>query len=161
METWRPVVGFEGRYEVSDLGRVKTLSNRQGKVAILKPHVLPRSGHCQVQLTNDGRKVMRYVHVLVAAAFIGPKPPGHQTRHRDGIPGHNELTNLHYGTQSDNARDSVLHGTHNQASKTECKHGHRFTEENTYIWVRPSTGRRERQCRTCRAAATARSTRGG
>lgn len=139
------MVGFEGRYEVSDQGRVKTLHNRQGRVALMKPHPLP-TGYHQASLTRDGRKVMPYIQVLVAEAFIGPKPEGLEVRHINGVADDNRAVNLCYGTHGQNMMDSVAHGTHNQARKTHCKHGHEFTEENTY---HPPKRPGHRHCRTC------------
>jgi hypothetical protein len=93
---------------------------------------------------------MHYVHLLVAEAFIGPKPEGQQTRHRDGNPDNNQATNLHYGTRGDNQRDSVEHGTHNMARKTECRNGHPYSEGNTYVVF--NKGSYERRCRICTSA---------
>lgn len=79
------------------------------------------------------------------AAFAGPCPEGLEVRHLDGDPANNRLTNLCYGTHSENVQDSLRHGTHAQARKDHCNAGHEFTPENTYI--RPDNG--YRQCRTC------------
>lgn len=156
-EQWKAVPGYEGWYEVSDHGRVRSLdrwvhqTNQSGpyrrrlKGQMLRP--CPKSYYPNVLIRGAGKKPrsMR-LHVLVLLAFVGPRPEwAVEIRHLDGDPRNNHLENLKYGTQSENALDRVLHGTHMQASKTECKYGHEFTPENTYII--PSSG--SRQCRQC------------
>lgn len=66
----------------------------------------------------------RLVHQVVAEAFHGPRPAGLETRHLDGDLLNNRSENLAYGTHGDNVADSVLHGTHPNASKAECPVGH-------------------------------------
>lgn len=68
-------------------------------------------------------------------------------RHLDGDPGNNSLTNLAYGTPSQNLLDSVAHGTHPHASKTHCRSGHPYDATNTRI-----DAKGKRVCRTCRNA---------
>lgn len=154
-EIWRPVVGFEGAYEVSDHGRVRsvdrwvTYTNRWGGTSttfhhgqILRPGVHVRSGHLHVNLHRKSR----YVHQLVLEAFVGPRPDGmRHTRHMNGIPADNRVENLAWGTFSENYLDSVAHGTHTNAAKTYCKWGHEFTPENTI----PNSGQKNRACREC------------
>lgn len=129
---WRPVVGYEGIYEVSPAGQVRSVP-RRGKTRgmILKPKPRKqRSGHLLLNLRRDGVMKTKTVHRIVAAAFLGPCPDGLQVRHVDGDPTNNAVTNLAYGTSSENRLDSVRHGTHNHARKTTCKNGHPFDGHN-------------------------------
>lgn len=153
VETWRAVVGYEGLYEVSDLGRVRGLDrivkdgrSRTKSIAgrILKPQPMA-SGHLDVQLRCDGRRRHFRVHQLVACAFVVGEAPGLEICHRNGDPSDNNAANLRWGTHGSNVQDAVDHGTHFQARKTHCKRGHEFTAENTY---RPP-GRPRRICMTC------------
>lgn len=74
-ETWEDVVGYEGKYMVSSLGRVKSLNyNRTGKEQILKP-LKTGDGYLQVRLYKNGEKEQLLVHRIVAIAFI-PNPEG-------------------------------------------------------------------------------------
>lgn len=142
-EKWRPVPGFPG-YLVSDQGRVT--SKRYGPSRILRP-ALTRSGYEYVSLWReaDGKQRTIRVHAAVAAAFHGPRPEGLATRHLDGNKLNNAASNLQYGTLSENTLDQVLHGVHNQASKTECRAGHPYDEENTRNLADGS-----RECKKCR-----------
>lgn len=144
-ERWLPVPGFEGMYAVSDLGRVRSLA-RKGvrKDRLMKPS-RDRGGYFRVILTKDRAKTYATVHRLVTAAFIGPLPPGKETRHLDGDQANNALSNLTYGTRSENSLDMVRHGTHRQVRKTHCPKSHEYTPENTYI---DPLGRRG--CRRCK-----------
>lgn len=152
-EQWKPVVGFEGLYEVSSRGRVRSLPHsapgRPGVVMHFAGKVLPGSvnpqGYIEVGLSRDGVRTLRKVHRLVLEAFVGPRPDGTEGCHGDGDPGNNRLTNLRWDTRSANTYDKVRHGTHPMAAKTACKYGHPYTDENTY---RRKNG--ARQCRTCR-----------
>lgn len=150
-ESWRPVAGYEGAYEVSDLGRVRSLNrltshghNRRG--VTLKPFPMQR-GYMVVNLWWANQPRMWLVHRLVLAAFVGPQPVGMEALHGDGDPANNRLTNLRWGTHSENQYDQVAHGTHPNASKDECRAGHPFDEANTYRYP----GRTKRACRERRS----------
>jgi hypothetical protein len=98
MAEWRAIPGFEGRYEVSDAGEVRSLI--KGK--LLRPGRKP-SGHLSVVL---GRKAgSQDIHVLVLLAFRGPKPPKAIGRHLNFCPGDNRLSNLEWSTYRQNALD--------------------------------------------------------
>lgn len=151
-EQWRPVVGYEGIYEVSDHGRVRSLDRlvpRGSRPFRLKGRLLAqstmRSGHKRVALCKNGKGRHHLVHRLVLEAFDRPCPEGMEACHGIGGPGDNRLENIRWGTASDNMKDRVRHNTHHQANKSHCAQGHEYTEENTYI---PPTG--GRSCRTCR-----------
>lgn len=155
-EAWRPVVGYEGLYEVSDHGRVRSLDRKTLTVClkrgefqqfhkgrILRPGLNGR-GRLYVSLGKDGVSTSKTVHSLAAEAFLGARPPGMEVRHLDGVPTNNRVDNLKWGTGSENTLDSVGHGTHPSARKTHCKRGHEFTPENTHSY------RGKRICITCR-----------
>jgi hypothetical protein len=111
-ERWLPVVGYEGYYEVSDHGRVRSSRRRRGSACrVLKPQRLMNScGYVSVHLSMRNVQKMHYVHALVAAAFIGPRPTGLEIRHLNGDAADNRLKNLAYGTHIENARDMIRHG---------------------------------------------------
>lgn len=142
-EQWRPIPGHDG-YEVSDLGRVMSYKGKQPRE--LRQSVGKR-GYPVVSLSN-GAPNSTPVYRLVALAFIGPLPAGLETLHRDGNKLNSRLDNLHYSDRFENAQDTVRHGQHVNASRTECRDGHEFTELNTYY----KAGRRH--CRQCNAART-------
>lgn len=109
VENWRAIPGFEGSYEVSDLGRVRSIARviqrenntpRRVPECVLKPGVL-LSGHQYVFL---GQKARWAVHRLVLHVFIGPVPAGCEVLHLNHNPKDNRLVNLRYGTRSENLR---------------------------------------------------------
>ena len=135
-ERWLPVVGFEGFYEVSDLGRVRSLDriitlhrydghtgeemwvSYKMKGRILKPELRKNTGYLYVML---GRKTRhRAIHRLVLEAFVGPCPEGQEARHLDDLGAHNELSNLLWGTRADNQHDAIRNG---RSPIGEAKHG--------------------------------------
>lgn len=143
MATWRPVQGYEGHYEVSDEGQIMSL--RRGEPIVLAATV-GRRGYRVVDLRVGGVRRARYVHQLVAEAFIGPRPDGMVTRHLDDDPLNNRATNLAYGSVIDNAQDALRNGRHPHARKTHCPQGH------PYDSGLPGN----RRCRTCNRAAVRR-----
>lgn len=154
-ETWKPVPDYEGWYEVSDLGRVRSVdrvaTNRPGVVircrgVLLRPRV-NTTGYLEVTLQRNGTRRHVGIHRLVLAAFVGPCPEGMEGCHGDGDKENNAVSNLRWDTRSANTYDKIRHGKHPHASKTHCKNGHPFDELNTYHI--PSGGR---QCRACRNA---------
>ena len=114
-ERWLGVPGYEGRYAVSDQGRVKSLDcvlyrpHANGSmVAVRKKGVLLRpattpSGHQQVMLGRGGANKW-LVHQLVMLAFVGPCPEGMEILHIDSNPANNRPRNLKYGTRSENMK---------------------------------------------------------
>ena len=130
-ETWRPVVGYGGYYEVSDRGQIRSLHTPARR--ILKPGTLKPSGHLHVDLWVNGTGTTKLVHHLVLEAFDKPRPPGAECRHLNGNPADNRWPqNLVWGTHSENQRDAVRHGTQRNTRKTHCDSGHEFTPGNTY-----------------------------
>lgn len=110
-ERWLPVVEFEGSYEVSDQGRIRSLPRSHTPGGIRPSWNLGR-GYRRIVLFRDGKRIGRLVHQLVLEAFVGPCPPNHECRHLNGAHGDNRLENLAWGTRSENANDRVRHGTH-------------------------------------------------
>lgn len=104
---WRPVIGYEGIYEVSSHGDIQRVGRaarngngaRVGRILKRQRH---KGGYWQIQLWRDGHYKRFLVHVLVAAAFIGPRPEGHEVNHKDGIKTNTCAGNLEYVTPSEN-----------------------------------------------------------
>lgn len=139
-EIWLPIEGWGEVYEVSSLGRVRSL--RSGN--ILAGHRHP-SGHVMVRLTDGPRRERIYLHRIVAAAFL-PNPQNYPVvRHLKDDPSDNRACALAWGTYSDNRMDMVANGIHPQANKTHCKNGHEFTDANTRTY---GTARYCRKCNT-------------
>lgn len=118
-EVWRPVPGFEDHYEVSACGQVKRIApastpdgrghggTRLGRV--LKP-AQTSSGYLTVSLFVRGKSTPTLVHRLVTAAFLGPRPDGHEVNHRDGDKRNNVVANLEYVTRAQNVRHAFAMG---------------------------------------------------
>lgn len=122
-EVWKPVVGYEGLYEVSDLGRVRSVARilNHKHIGMMRKHAVylkqfssfrnGRRRYFNVRLCGIGDDKTKKVHRLVAAAFIGPCPDGMQVNHIDGNVHNNTVRNLEYVTPKMNAihaRDTGL-----------------------------------------------------
>ena len=122
-ENWRPVVGWEGFYEVSDHGRVRSIPRvvpRAGtRIVSLAADPQPvtldrlmtgrllrqhpkRHGFMSVNFCRDGKQRTMGVHRLVLEAFVGPCPPGHMATHHNGDKTDNRLSNLRWAPHSCN-----------------------------------------------------------
>lgn len=115
-EQWKPVVGFEGLYEVSDHGRVRSFrrcGSSGGAVAVRETH----RGHLRVDLCKNGKKSVKRVHRLVLEAFSGPCPNKMECRHLNGVPDDNRPENLKWGTHAENRQDMIDHGTSTRGEK--------------------------------------------
>ena len=106
-EEWRPVVGFENRYEVSSLGRVRrsTTGGNTWPGRVLKPRS-KTNGRLTVSL--DGHE--HYINRLVASAFIRPPVEREEANHVDGDRQNNRVTNLEWTTRLGNIRHAWEHG---------------------------------------------------
>ncbi len=159
-EHWLVIPGWEGFYEVSDLGRVRSMdrtllvtigqggtymTRRRGQILRQTPGT---KGYLGVHLNNaPHRRCRKETHTLVLAAFAGPLPDGVERLHSNGNQTDNRLTNLRYGTHAENMADILRHGRNRRAAQVECKWGHLLTSPN----LRPSS-RSHRQCRACHRA---------
>lgn len=122
IEIWRPVPDYEGLYEVSNLGQIRSVgrdvSNNRGGLRympdlVLTPHInTKRGGYHSVTLSKDGGRKTAYIHTTVLLVFVGPRPsPEMEGCHGDGDPSNNRLDNLRWDTPVNNAADRQLHGT--------------------------------------------------
>ena len=129
-ERWRPLPGWQGYYEVSDQGRVRSIdrvvTDKNGKAMTFRGRVrvasLDTDRYLSVSLCRDSKCESRRVHVLVALAWIGPRPEGMETRHGENGKLDNSLANLCYGTPEENVADKIRDGVTNRGEKNRnCK----------------------------------------
>lgn len=115
MEEWRSISGYEGLYEVSDLGRVRSLPRATTKGRVLKPYISKHNGYCYVTLSKNNNRASKRVHTLIMSAFnpIDKKPgydKNHTINHKDGDKTNNRLSNLEWLTQSENQIHAFQNG---------------------------------------------------
>ena len=157
---WMSIPGFDGHYEASDAGLIRSLDRtimtvsrtrkpysqlRPGRV--LKPGKIGTSEHLHVVL--EGR-IDRTVHSLILETFVGPCPPGLEALHHDDDPSNNKLSNLSWGTRSENSYDAIRNDKHFHAGLTHCKRGHELTPENLQQHTSSVPNRTHRTCLACR-----------
>jgi predicted XRE-type DNA-binding protein len=136
MTIWKDIEGYEGLYEVSNFGEIKSIERkvwngkncyRTQKERILKPGLSSCSKYLCVDLSKDGKSKTRNVHDLVLKAHVGSRPEGMQACH--GPKGHldNSVSNLYWGTpQQNNREDKLRDGTLARGEKHGCA---KLTEE--------------------------------
>ena len=121
-EQWKDIPGYEGRYQASTLGRIRSVSHkvrigksRFGKECyrtmrgrVLKPGQYCKSGHISVVL--DHKAAGTPVHQLIMLTFVGSPPIGTEILHINGVPTDNRLSNLRYGTRTENILDVYHQG---------------------------------------------------
>lgn len=116
-ETWKAAPGYEGLYEVSDLGRVRRLIyvNKQTCRRYDEPRIIKLSNnhpwYLTVTLSKSSKHRTFRVHSLVLLTFVGPRPAKEHGCHINGQPHDNRLANLRWAPQTQNEADKVRHGT--------------------------------------------------
>lgn len=138
-EEWRPVDGFKASYEVSSLGRVRSIprwilysngSKRFYPGQILRP-ILNSHGYLMVGLYSGGRSKVKAVHRLVTQAFLGACPSGLEVCHGPKGKTDNRLTNLSYGSRSKNlGSDRLRDGNHTRGTRNGMA---KLTEETAHL----------------------------
>lgn len=141
-ERWLPVASYEGWYEVSDHGRVRSLDRtvdeargrsvrHKGKLLALQWNTARSGkGYWVIRLYKNSAGETKYVHRMVLDAFVGPCPEGMESRHGPNGSIDNNLSNLSYGTRHQNSLDRVRDGTHNNRSKMFCPYDHKLVTPN-------------------------------
>lgn len=150
-EEWKPIVGYEGLYEVSNMGGVKSLprivTRSDGRTRTIPERVKKASinaqGYVCVHLHKNGVGVVHTVHSLVMAAFVGPRPEGYDVCHHNDDRSDPRLENLRYDTRRENSMDAVKRNRHFNIKKTHCHRGHPLSGDNIYDYPN------KRICKTC------------
>ncbi len=110
-EIWMPVRGFEGWYQVSNLGKVRRIRpGKATKIGRLLKTYLGSRGRFRVGLCKDGREYTKEVARLVANAFLGECPEGKEINHIDYDCANDRADNLEYISHSENIRHAYAHG---------------------------------------------------
>lgn len=157
-EVWKPVVGYEGWYEVSSQGRVKSLERVFARGAVQQERIMRahiqrgadgKAGRVTAALCVAGKPRTHLVHHLVLEAFVGPRPDGLEACHWDGDAANNAVENLRWDTHVANEQDKKRHGTNYESKKTHCPRNHPLSAPN----LAPSEARLgRRKCQACTLA---------
>ena len=121
-EIWKDIPGYEGRYQASNMGRIRSLDRlvrgvchhtgkefyRKAKGKILRPGRYCKCGHVSVVLGHGAAGSP--VHRLIMKTFAGEAPEGMEVLHKNGDPTDNRLENLRYGTRTENILDVYRQG---------------------------------------------------
>ena len=153
-EEWLPVVGFEGHYEVSNHGRVRSIERKVtdclGRTRTVKGQPkktwVDEGGYERVELCKNNTRCGIGVHRLVAKAFKPTEREGVEVMHLDHNPLNNHISNLEWGTHKENvlATHSAGRGSNGNKLKTKCPRGHEYSGVNK---------RGDRVCHRCRREA--------
>lgn len=141
----KPVVGFEDRYLCDDEGVI--WSQHTGRPLTTKYNSRDKYG--RVNLFDGVKFHTKTVHSVILATFVGPRPTSAVIRHLDGNARNNRIDNLKYGSQSENALDTVAHGRNPKAQRTSCPRGHSLSGPNLVSWF---LARGYRNCLACSRA---------
>ena len=125
-ENWKAVVGYEGLYEVSDQGRVRSLARpgvRKTRVLKTAPNT---TGYPSVCLSKNRKRRTRQVHSMVMESFVGPRPSDMEVCHANHDKGDARLSNLRYDTHLANMNDPGTANTNGgKGHKTRRSRGHK------------------------------------
>lgn len=137
-EIWLPLIGFEGNYEVSELGMIRSVNRsvlqsngvlKKLKGKTLSPQKLS-NGYLYVNLWKQGTMTKKLVHRAVLETFTGIPNNGNECRHKDGNKTNNHVENLQWGSHLENMQDLFSSNGHHNSRKSHCKRGHALSGLN-------------------------------
>ena len=133
-EIWKDCVGYEGKYQVSNLGNVRSISNNKGtyQERLLSQRQTPTSNYLYVSFTIKGMTKQHSVHRLVAKAFIANPSNKATVNHIDGNKLNNNVCNLEWNTYSENLKHAYANGL-NIASRSAL--GRKLGSSSKYLYV--------------------------
>lgn len=137
-ETWKPIPGWEGYYEVSEAGLIRSVDRKivtkAGWEQLRRGQTLSRhandAGYLYSMASMESVQKRIWVHRAVLEAFGSPRPTGKVCMHIDNDPTNNRAENLKWGTQKENIQQCVREGRQHNMNKTHCKRGHSLGEGN-------------------------------
>lgn len=112
-EIWKDVPGYSGKYQISNLGCVKSFISWNGTNTRILKQAVDSHGYFGVCLYQHKKGKFRYIHQLVLVTFVGPRPTKMECRHLNDNRKDNRLINLIYGTRSENLFDRTRNGISN------------------------------------------------
>lgn len=148
-EIWKDIKGYEGKYQVSNLGRVRSLKYRMSNcVKVMSPQNNGK-GYYFIGLRNKTNKRQHYyIHRLVYETFVGPIPSNMEINHIDCDPSNNALSNLMLATRKENlywGDHSVKQSISQKNNKVTSKSVAQYTIDNIFLKEYPSQKEAERQ----------------
>lgn len=105
-EIWKDIPGLDGRYQVSSYGKVWSRWSKK----FIKLRTLP-TGYRIAEMTFNGKRWRKYLHVLVLEVFKSVRPAGKEASHKDGNKDNNKISNLMWETHRENENRKEIHGT--------------------------------------------------
>lgn len=157
MEIWKDIQGFENMYQVSNIGKIKslerTIKTKKGFLRV-KERILDGSkdtkGYLQVELKKDGKRNIKVIHRLVAEAFIPNIDNKEQVNHKDGNKLNNNVDNLEWVTCQENIQHAWKNKL-NVARLGEEHHNHKLTTEQA-IYIKQNYKPRDKKFGMCALA---------
>jgi hypothetical protein len=130
MEIWKDILGYENLYQISSMGRVKSLSKSTDKSVRIMKYSMNKRGYCVQTLTKNNVKKQYQIHRLVALNFIKNHDNKPIVHHKNGKPFDNRMSNLEWVTAQENIKHGFDYGKiilPYQGKKIKCSNGMIFS----------------------------------
>jgi hypothetical protein len=137
IEQWKPIPGYEGTYEVSNIGNVRRLAGSERCFVTRPRKLVPRNGYFQLILSKNGEVELQWAHRLVARAFLGePNKNFPHVNHKNGVRTDNRVENLEWVNHSENIAHAYRIGLKSAAPNPGEKNGNAFLKDSDIPKIR-------------------------